>query len=694
MCANNKFCNVDFKLDTGAEVNILSLYVLNNLKLKPKLNETDLFLTAYGNFKLKSEGTLVINCSTERLKNVPLQCYVADVRCKLEREGIVLKVNKPTDWVQSLVVVEKPNGNLRLCLDPSDLNKVIKKEHYQIPSPDDIISRLEVKKVFSVVDLKDRFWHVPLDETSSELCTFNTPYGRYKFNKLPFGISSTPEIFQKRNQKVFGDIKGVEVYFDDIIIARSDEVTHDIIISKVLERARYLNIKFNPDKLHYRVLEDKYVGQIISESGVKADPSHIEAIIDMPTPKSKTEVRSLTNNEKNYAQIKKELLAVVFSFEKYHNYVYGRKITVQSDHKPLMAVVKKPLHKISRMQRMILKLLKYDFEINYVPGNQMCVADTLSRACHVNETISDDPEMLKVVYVISKYLPMSERRVVQFRYGIANEVVCDNNPCNSYLFKKFAEDWNFKLKFSSPRYPQSNELAEKAVEIVEKHLKKSARCVSALLAELDLDSLTESQLLRYLKQLEKDRNSLYNELRDKEWKLDQESKTFHKYNDTRKAYMTEITEAMLNLEAMKSRLRMFEGSENGSIAKCPRHLKYLNILPDQRVIDPKKGPIKKTAAVRSLPKLNTTDKEFNDDDDLLDKQITTAQAQEIYCDKECKTAFVIGKSLERHTGDSATLLSLPHPHFDGGALWGWVQKSPSPPPLPQPLARTFGIPRI
>ncbi|XP_035223864.1 coiled-coil domain-containing protein 169-like [Stegodyphus dumicola] len=170
------------------------------------------------------------------------------------------------------------------------------------------------------------------------------------------------------------------------------------------------------------------------------------------------------------------------------------------------------------------------------------------------------------------------------------------------------------------------------MERVEAARNQSQEGVSALLAELDLDSLTESQLLRYLKQLEKDRNSLYNELRDKEWKLDQESKTFHKYNDTRKAYMTEITEAMLNLEAMKSRLRMFEGSENGSIAKCPRHLKYLNILPDQRVIDPKKGPIKKTAAVRSLPKLNTTDKEFNDDDDLLDKQIISRSGKvlEIY----------------------------------------------------------------
>ncbi|GBM24162.1 Uncharacterized protein K02A2.6 [Araneus ventricosus] len=132
-----------------------------------------------------------------------------------EKEKIVSKVNKPTDWVQRLVIVEKPNGNLKLCLDP----KVIKREHYQIPSADDIISRLEGKRIFSVVDLKDGFRHVPLDEVSCEICTFNTPFGRYKFNKMPFGIASAPEILQKRNQKPFGDIEGVKVYFDDIIVA-------------------------------------------------------------------------------------------------------------------------------------------------------------------------------------------------------------------------------------------------------------------------------------------------------------------------------------------------------------------------------------------------------------------------------------------------------------------------------------------
>ncbi|GFS91589.1 hypothetical protein TNCV_1139971 [Trichonephila clavipes] len=109
---------------------------------------------------------------------------------------------------------------------------------------------------------------------------------------MPFGIVSAPEVFQKRNKKLFGDIEEVELYFDDIV-AVCDEDSHDAIMSRVLERAKLLNIRFNPDKLQYRVSEIKYVGQIISKSGIKPDPDHIKAIVEMPTPKSKTEVRRL-----------------------------------------------------------------------------------------------------------------------------------------------------------------------------------------------------------------------------------------------------------------------------------------------------------------------------------------------------------------------------------------------------------------
>lgn len=115
----------------------------------------------------------------------------------LEKQNVIEKVNYPTDWVNSLIIIEKPNKNLRICLDPKPLNKYIRREYYMIPTSNGIISKLSGKSVFSVIDMKDGFRQLQL--TKADLCVFNTPFRRYKFNRLPFGICSTPELFQRTN---------------------------------------------------------------------------------------------------------------------------------------------------------------------------------------------------------------------------------------------------------------------------------------------------------------------------------------------------------------------------------------------------------------------------------------------------------------------------------------------------------------
>jgi hypothetical protein len=91
--------------------------------------------------------------------------------------------------------------------------------------------------------------------------------------------------------------------------------------------------------------------------------------------------RSMTETERRYAQIEKEMLAVVFSLEKFHQYTFGRRTVIQTDHKPLISIVNKPLNKApKRLQGMIVRLQKYDAVLEYTPGKQMVLADTLSRA--------------------------------------------------------------------------------------------------------------------------------------------------------------------------------------------------------------------------------------------------------------------------------------------------------------------------
>ena len=163
--------------------------------------------------------------------------------------GVISKVNKATDWVNSLVIVEKKDASLRLCLDPKDLNKSIKREHYKPPTAETISSKLNGKRIFTIIDMSNCYWHKNLDEESSLLCTFNTPFGRYKFNRLPFGICVASEITQRMVDNNFSDISGVIGVHDDITVAGKDTAEHDNALKQVLERARSRNIKFNRSKV-------------------------------------------------------------------------------------------------------------------------------------------------------------------------------------------------------------------------------------------------------------------------------------------------------------------------------------------------------------------------------------------------------------------------------------------------------------
>ena len=84
-----------------------------------------------------------------------------------------------------------------------------------------MIAKLDGKSIFTVIDMKDGFWQMKLDESSSRLCTVNSPFGWYSMKRLPFGLSSSPEAFQKRNIELFGNISGVHIIFDDIIMAQT-----------------------------------------------------------------------------------------------------------------------------------------------------------------------------------------------------------------------------------------------------------------------------------------------------------------------------------------------------------------------------------------------------------------------------------------------------------------------------------------
>lgn len=314
----------------------------------------------------------------------------------------------PTEWISSMVVVTKPSGKFRLCVDPKPLNKALKRNHYPTPTVDAIFPEIHKARIFTVADAKDGFWQVELDEESSYFTTFGTPWSRYRWKRMPFGVSPAPEEFQRRVNEALEGISGTMAIHDDILVygcGETDEeaiVDHDKKLEALFDRCLEKNLKINQEKLKPRLKSVTCLGHIISAEGLKVDPEKIRAIAEMPKPTDKAAIqrllgmvrakwdeevhgksfenikailsdtpvlkyfdprtpvvlqcdasesglgacimqdghpvayasRALTTTETNYAQIEKELLAVVFGLERFECYVYGRKPLVESDHKP------------------------------------------------------------------------------------------------------------------------------------------------------------------------------------------------------------------------------------------------------------------------------------------------------------------------------------------------------------------------
>ena len=132
--------------------------------------------------------------------------------------GILAKVNNPTTWVSQMGVVKKSSGALRICLDPQPLNAALQGEHYRLPVLQDILPKLHKARIFSKFDVHEAYWYVQLDDEASYLTTMITPFGRYRWLRLPFGLKVSSEIFQRRMTEALGDLPQTFCIADDIIV--------------------------------------------------------------------------------------------------------------------------------------------------------------------------------------------------------------------------------------------------------------------------------------------------------------------------------------------------------------------------------------------------------------------------------------------------------------------------------------------
>lgn len=257
------------KLGKIAKVDTVSDDVkVNYMKKFPKLFNGLGCLEGEYELKMKSEAKLCHVTAPRRIP-LPLMSKVKEELDRMRNIGVIEPVEVPTEWCSPIVVVPKNNGKVRICGDFVQLNKGVLREVHPMPTTEQTLAKLPGAKVVSKLDANSGFWQRKLTKKSKLLTTFITPLGRYCFTRLPFGISSAPEHFQRSMQKVLNGVEGQECQMDDILIHGGDQEEHDRHLEAVLTALQKANVTLNPDTCLFSKEEVPFLGQLVGKNGIR-----------------------------------------------------------------------------------------------------------------------------------------------------------------------------------------------------------------------------------------------------------------------------------------------------------------------------------------------------------------------------------------------------------------------------------------
>ena len=213
----------------------------------------------------------------------------------LQEQGIITPVTHPTEWCAPIVVTpKKDTDNIRLCVDLSRLNRYVKRERYHSATPAQAVADIAAEKaqVFTKLDAMKGYHQCPIDQASQGLTTFITPFGRFKFLRALYGLSSISEHYNRRMDEIFIGLPGFRRVVDDVVIYDSDVTQHTQHVRQFLQRCAEKNITLNTSKWKFAQPTIEFAGFILSPAGYQVDPTITQAITKFPTPTNRTELRS------------------------------------------------------------------------------------------------------------------------------------------------------------------------------------------------------------------------------------------------------------------------------------------------------------------------------------------------------------------------------------------------------------------
>ena len=248
-----------------------------------------LFKGLEGEFSIKlTPSSAPYAVTTPRRVALLLMPKVKEKLQRMEILAVISKVDIPTDWCAGMVVFPKPYGRIRISVDLTKLNESVLRETYPLPKIHNLLAQISESKFFTKLDCNSGFWQEKLDPDSRFLTTFITPFGIFFFKRMPFGIKSAPEHYQRKMSQILEGSEGYISIIDDMLIHGKTQEEHDCRLKAVLKRLDDAGATLNALN-EFSKKEVKFAGYVLNEEGIKSDPEKTQSIQD--TPQNVNDVR-------------------------------------------------------------------------------------------------------------------------------------------------------------------------------------------------------------------------------------------------------------------------------------------------------------------------------------------------------------------------------------------------------------------
>ncbi|CAK1580742.1 unnamed protein product [Parnassius mnemosyne] len=293
--ANNQKVNslgyFDLPVHFNNQTHLIKAYVFPEIFPSLILEKGILGCTHLITHKIDTGDSLPIKQRCYRLSPEKQKALINEVD-KMLRWNVIEQCESP--WLSPVLITPKKNGEWRFCVDSRKLNSVTRRDAYSLPLISEILDNLRNAKYLSSIDIAKAFWEIPLNPADKDKTAFYVPgRGMFRFKLMPFGLSNSPATLQRLMDMLFTPEfeNKVFCYLDDIVIISETFDEHISLLMKVHEKLSYANLTINFEKSQLFRKELKYLGFLVDEYGLRADPDKIKAILEYPVPTCRKEVR-------------------------------------------------------------------------------------------------------------------------------------------------------------------------------------------------------------------------------------------------------------------------------------------------------------------------------------------------------------------------------------------------------------------